>query len=153
MRSHISISTCDICKHLSSHNYADLMSGSIPENIALLAGNSPADRPAEDIIECPICGTFYSYTYACGFTENDIVLRRVSPIEAGHEVDVAYFQQGLVDSHDDTRGYAAQCLVEYYLSEGRLKDADSLINNKDAVIRSHAEASRNYYLARRTLNE
>src|SRR5215213_9757576 len=141
MKSHIPISDCDICKHLSSHNYADLMYSSIPENMAALVGTSPTDRLANDIIKCPVCETFYAYVYTCGFTENDVELRRVTPTEAGYEVDVDNYRQDLTSPHDDTRAYAAQCLVEYYLSEEMPKEVDYLINHEDEIIRSSAEAS------------
>lgn len=153
MKSHIPISDCEICKRLSSHNYADLMFGSIPESMASLIGTSPTKRPASDLIKCPICETFYAYTYTCGFTENDIALRRVAPTEAGHEVDVDNYRQDLTSLHEDTRAYAAQCLVEYYLSEGTTKEAeaDYLINHEDEIIRSSANASKKYYLHRKSL--
>lgn len=151
MKSHIPISDCDICKRLSSHNHADLMYAPIPENMASLIGTSPTDRPADDIIKCPVCDTFYAYVYTCGFTENDVELRRITPTEAGQVVDVDNYRQDLASHHDDTRAYAAQCLVEYYLSEDIQKGADALINHEDMIIRSSAEASRKYYLHRKSL--
>jgi hypothetical protein len=124
----------------------------IPENMASLVGASPTGRPANDIIKCPSCATFYAYVYTCGFTENDIELRRITPTEAGHDVVVDNYRRDLTSPHDDTRAYAAQCLVEYYLSEGMPKEADCLINHEDEIIRSSAEASKKYYLHRKSLD-
>ena len=151
MKKRIPISDCDICRHLSSHDYADLTYDPIPENIARLVGTSPTDRLAEEIVECPECGTFYSYTYTCGFGENDISLRRVTPTEAGRGVDVVSLKQDLASAHEDTRCYAAQCLVEHYLSEGLTEEAEALLNDGDEAVRSSAEASRKYYLCRMKL--
>jgi hypothetical protein len=151
MKSRIPISDCDICRRLSSHNYADLTYDPIPENVARLVGTSPTGLPAEAVVECPLCGAFYSYTYTCGFGENDIMLRRVTPTEAGGVVDVVGLKEDLASAHEDTRGYAAQCLVEHYLSEGSPEEAEALINDGDEVISSSAEASRKYYFSRRNL--
>lgn len=151
MRKRIPISDCDVCRRLSSHNYADLTYDHVPENIARLVGAEPAARLAEEIVECPTCGTFYYYTYTCGFGENDVSLRRVTPTEAGRAVDVASFEEDLASAHEDTRCYAAQCLVEHYLSEGRAEEAGALLNAGDEAVRSSAEASRKYYLRRMNL--
>jgi hypothetical protein len=151
MKSRTAISDCDICRHLASHNYADLTYDPIPENLARLVGTSPTGLPAEAVVECPLCGTFYSYTYTCGFGENDISLRRLTPTEAGGVVDVVGLKEDLASAHEDTRGYAAQCLVEHYLSEGSTEEAEALINDGDEVISSSAEASLKYYLCRRNL--
>ena len=151
MKSRTPISDCEICRNLSSHNYADLTYNVIPTNMALLTGDSPTERPADDIIECHLCGTLYSYIYTCGFGENDIALRRISQIEAGRDVDVDKLRRELASPHDDTKGYAAQCLTEFYLSEGMLKEAQALIGDEDAVIRSSAEASRDNYRYRKSL--
>jgi hypothetical protein len=145
------ISDCDICRRLSSHVYADLTFDPVPENIARLVGASPAARLAEEIIECPLCGTFYSYVYACGFGENDITLRRVSPTEAGRAADVVSLKEDLASPHEDTRGYAAHCLVEHYLAEGSPEEAEALVNDGDEVVSSSAEAARKYYFSRRSL--
>ena len=148
MKKRIPISDCDICRRLSSHNYADMTYDPIPENIARLVGTSPTARLAEEIMECPVCGTFYFYEYTCGFGENDISLRRVTPTEAGREVDVVSLKEDLKSGHEDTRCYAAQCLVEHYLSEGLTEEAEVLLNDGDEAVRSAAEASRKYYLSR-----
>lgn len=148
MKKRTPISDCDICRRLSSHDYADLTYGPVPENIARLVGTSPAARLAEEIVECPLCGTFYFYEYTCGFGENDVSLRRVTPTEAGRVVDVAGFIEDLGSPHEDTRSYAAQCLVEHYLSEGLTEEAEALLSGEDEAVRSSAEASRKYYLRR-----
>jgi hypothetical protein len=138
---------------LSSHNYVDLRDNfPIPQHIAVLTGTSPMARPAEDIIECPLCGSFYAYTYTCGFTENDIELRRITPVEAGREIDVEAYVSDLSSPHQETRGYAAQCLVEYYLSKGLEGEAGYLLSHEDETIRAYAEASRKYYLYHKSLN-
>lgn len=149
MKKRIPISDCDICRSLSSHNYADLTYDSIPENLARLVGTSPTERLAEEIVECPLCGTFYLYNYACGFGENDISLRRVTPTEAGRPADVSGLREDLASPHEDTRRYASQCLVEHYLSQGLRGEAEALLNDGDEAVRSSAEASLNYYLGRR----
>lgn len=151
MKGHTPISDCEVCRRLSSHNYADLMFAPIPENMAALVGTSPTGRPAEDIVECPVCGTFYSYTYTCGFGENDIMLRWVTPTEAGREVDVGVLKRDLASPHDDTRAYAARCLVEHYLSEGMADEAEALLNDDDEIISSNARASKSYHLHRKSL--
>lgn len=151
MKKRIPISDCDICRRLSSHDYADLTYAPIPEHIARLVGASPTGRPAEEIVECPLCGTFYSYNYTCGFGENDVSLRRVTPTEAGRGVDVAGLKEDLASPHEDTRRYASQCLVEHYLSEGLRGEAEVLLNDADEAVRSSAEASRKYYLSRTNL--
>ena len=151
MKKHIPISDCDTCRRLSSHNYADLTYDPVPENFARLVGTSPGARLAEEIVECPLCGTFYFYEYTCGFGENDISLRRVTPTEAGSRVDVVSLQGDLTSAHEDTRCYAAQCLVEHYLSEGLTEEAEALLNDGDEAVRSSAEASRKYYLSRKNL--
>jgi hypothetical protein len=150
---HIPISDCEICAHLSSHNYVDLRDNSrIPDHIAVLTGTSVTARLAQDIIECPVCGSFYSYTYTCGFTENDIELRRITPVDAGRETDVEAYVSDLDSPHEETRAYAAQCLVEYYLSKELEGEAGYLLNHEDEIIRSQAEASRRYYLYHKSLN-
>jgi hypothetical protein len=151
MKKHVPISDCDICRRLSSHSYADLTFDPIPEDIARLVGTSPAGRLAEEIIECPLCGAFYFYVYTCGFGENDITLRRVSPTEAGRAADVAALREDLASPHEDTRGYAAWCLVEHYLAEGLPGEAEALSNDGDEAISSSAEAARKYYFRRRSL--
>ncbi len=151
MKKRLPISDCDICRRLSSHDYADLTYDPVPENIARLVGTSPTGLPAETIVECPLCGTFYSYTYTCGFGENDIMLRRVTPTEAGRAVEVAALKEDLASAHEDTRGYAAQCLVEHYLSEGLPEEAEALIGDGDECLSASAEASRKYYFSRRKL--
>ena len=143
---HIPISDCDICKQLSSHNYADLRSSSIPENLAVLVGSDPSQRSAQDFIECPNCGTFYLYTYDCGFGENDITLRRATPTEAGRETDIENCYKNLTSRHDDTRAYAAQCLTEYYLEKGNTVEAEFLLTHPDEIVRVHAKASRQFHL-------
>jgi hypothetical protein len=142
---HIPISDCDICKQLSSHNYADLRSDSIPQTMAALLGSDPSQRLAEEFIECPTCGTFYLYTYDCGFGENDITLRRATPTEAGRETKIENCRKDLASTHDETRGYAAQCLTEYHLARGNALEVETLIKHTDEVIRSHAEASQRFH--------
>jgi hypothetical protein len=151
MKKRIPISDCDICRRLSSHNYADLTYDPVPEDFARLVGTSPTARLAEEIVECPLCGTFYFYEYTCGFGENDVSLRRVTPTEAGRGVDVLGLKGDLKSPHEDTRCYAAQCLVEHYLSEGLTEEAEALLNDGDEAVRSSAEASRKYYLSRKNL--
>ncbi|HVG35252.1 MAG TPA: hypothetical protein VM911_19450 [Pyrinomonadaceae bacterium] len=152
MPGHIPISDCEICAHLSSHNYVDLRYNSpIPDHIAILTGTSVTARPAQDIIECHLCGSCYAYTYTCGFTENDIELRRITPVEAGREIDLEAYVSDLSSPHQETRGYAAQCLVEYYLSKGLEGEAGYLLSHEDEIIRSYAEASRKYYLYHQSL--
>lgn len=146
---HISISDCDICRHLSSHNYADLRSNSIPPNMAALVGDDPNRHLTGEFIDCPKCGTPYLYTYECGFGENDITLRRATPTEAGRETDVENCQKDLASTHEETRGYAAQCLTEYYLENNGAVEVESLLAHPDEIVRSHAEASQRFHLYRR----
>ncbi len=146
---YISISDCDICRHLSSHNYADLRNSSIPQNIAALVGSDPNSRLAREFIACPICRTLYLYAYDCGFGEDDITLRRATPTEAGRETDIENCREDLASSHDDTRGYAAQCLTEYYLETGNTSEVEGLLRHPDEVIRSHAEASQRFHQHRK----
>ncbi len=101
------ISDCDICQNLSSHNYADLRSASIPSQLAVLVRTGPSLRLAREFVECPHCGCLYLYTYDCGFGENDLTLRRATPNEAGRETDVKGCRQDLAGAHADTRAYAA----------------------------------------------
>jgi hypothetical protein len=147
----IPISDCDICRHLSSHNYADLRSSSIPENLAVLVGSDPSRRLATEFIDCPTCGTLYLYTYDCGFGENDITLRRATPTEAGRETDLENCRKDLASTHDETRGYAAQCLTEYYLENGGEVEAGLLLAHPDEIVRSGAEASKRFHLHRKDL--
>lgn len=147
MSGHIPISDCEICAHLSSHNYVDLRDNSLlPDRIAVLMGASATSRPAQDTIECPVCGSFYAYTYTCGFTENDIELRRITPVEAGRETHVEAYTNDLNSPHEETRAYASKCLVEYYLSKEQEEKTSHLFNHEDEIVRSYAEASRKYYL-------
>ena len=114
--------------------------------MAALIGSDPSQRLAEEFIECPTCGALYLYTYDCGFGENDITLRRATPTEAGRETDIENCRKDLSSTHDETRGYAVQCLTEYYLANGNLVEVESLLAHADEVIRSHAEASRRFHL-------
>lgn len=146
---HLPISDCDICRHLSSHNYADLRSSSIPQNIAALVGPDPSQRLAREFIDCPTCGTPYLYTYDCGFGENDITLRRATPTEAGRETNIENCWKDLTSADEDTRGFAAQCLTEYYLENGNVVEVESLLAHPDEVVRSHARASRDFHSYRK----
>ena len=146
---HIPISDCDICRHLSSHNYADLRSSSIPQTMAALVGSDPAQRLAKEFIECPNCGTLYLYTYDCGFGENDITLRRATPTEAGRGTYIKNCREDLASTHDETRSYAAQCLTEYYLANGNLVEFESLLAHPDEIVRAWAEASKRFHLYRK----
>ena len=104
------------------------------------------------VIECPICRTLYLYTYTCGFGEHDVELRRMTPTEAGHEPDVDACKRDLLSAHDDTRGHAAQCLTEHYLSRDMTDEADALTGSDDAITRSYAEASKRFYLYHKELD-
>lgn len=150
--SRVPLSECRICRRLSSHNYADLQNSQpIPEHLQPLVGSSPTDRPAEDIIRCPVCGTFYLYLYTCGFGENDIELRRITPTHAGHDPDLTALNSDLLNPHEETRAHASSSLVEYYLSEGMPEEAEALIKHEDEIISSNADASKKYYLHRKRL--
>jgi hypothetical protein len=98
-----------------------------------------------------VCGSYYAYTYTCGFTENDIELRRITPVEAGREINLEAYIADLGSPHEETRGYAAQCLVEYYLSKEQEEKTAYLLNHEDEIIRSYAEASQKYYLYHKSL--
>jgi len=110
-----------------------------------LVGPDPSQRLAKEFIECPTCGTFYLYTYDCGFGENDITLRRATPTEAGRETALENCQRDLTSRHEDTQAYAAECLMEYYLAKGNTVDAESLLAHPDEIVRSHAQASRQFH--------
>jgi hypothetical protein len=150
--SRVPVSECPICQRLSSHNYADLRDSQlIPEHLQPLVGTSPTERPAEDIIRCPLCATFYLYLYTCGFGENDIELRRITPTHAGHDPDLRALTSDLRSLHEETRAHAAGCLIEYYFSKGMTEETEALINHEDPIINSSADAARKYYLHRRQM--
>jgi hypothetical protein len=149
----VPISDCPVCRDLSTHNYADLRdSRRVPAHLRPLVGEEPTARPAEDFIECAFCGTFYAYTYTCGFGEDDIELRRVSPTEAGHEPDPQALARDLGSAHEETRGYAAKCLAEYHLSRGEAEEAERLARHADEVVSSAAAAAIPYFRHRKFLS-
>ncbi|HEY0080184.1 MAG TPA: hypothetical protein VGB73_16360 [Pyrinomonadaceae bacterium] len=150
--SRVTLSECSICRRLSSHNYADLRDSQlIPEHLQPLVGASPDDLPAEEIIRCPVCGTSYLYLYNCGFGENDIELRRITPTHAGRDPDLASLASDLHSPDEETRAHASRSLVEYYLWKDMPEEAEALTGHEDEIIRSSAEAARKYYLQRKQL--
>lgn len=80
-------------------------------------------------------------------------MRRITPTEVGIETDLDACKLDLLDADDDTRGYAAQCLVEHYLAENMLNEAEVLIESEDMTIRSHAEAAERYFSYNKNLKQ
>jgi len=146
------LADCDTCKRLFGHNFVDLRSKSIPEHLAGLIGNSPTDLASGSIIECPVCGTFYRYTYTCGFGENDIELHRIAPNEIGRPTDIDKFTRGLNHVSPEVRRYSALCLVDYYLSQENDDAVEELLNHPDSTVRSASEAAATYCEIREELN-
>ena len=151
--SQVSISDCRICKQLSSYNYADLTYAPIPAHIASLTGDSPTSLADNAVVRCPVCNTFYRYNYSCGFAENDIELRRISPVEAGAQTDVERFRRELTSDDLETQSYAAKCLMEYYLAHEQALDAEGLLKSDNDNIRSSAVASQAYFKYHQKLQE
>lgn len=117
MKKHVLISDCPRCKNIPSYTYVNFLGGdSLTPELEALVGDTRGVDVFERVIQCPVCGTYYMNTNECGFMENDMEVRRISPTEAGETVtaeDLAWFKEQLKHPSPQVREYAALCLHDF----------------------------------------
>lgn len=86
---------------------------SLTPELEALVGDTRGMGVFERVTQCPVCGTYYMNTNECGFMENDMEVRRITPTQAGETLtpeDQAWFKEQLKHPNPQVREYAEQTL-------------------------------------------
>lgn len=115
---HKPLAECSRCYNVEPYVYLDLMGSvgeGLPSGLEQLVGETKGIGMFEHVTQCPECGAYYTNTNECGFMENDIEVKRVTPASLQIQLTAQEITELKKEvSHPDkkSRDYALQCLTE-----------------------------------------
>lgn len=112
MLKHIIFSDCSRCKNIPPYTYVNFFGAdALSPELESLVGDTRGVDMYQRVTQCPECGTYYMNINECGFMENDMEVRRISPVEAGETLspeDLIWFQEQLKHPNPLVRAYAEE---------------------------------------------